>query len=761
MKKSLFTIFFFMCLLFGNAQTVGVVLSGGGSSAISHIGVLKALEENNIPIDYITGTSMGAIIGALYAAGYSPNQMEVLVNQEKFQEMILGNDDPEFRRFLSPKPNNASIISIQFYIDSLLGTSVPTNYVKPYAMDFTLLEMFAPISAAANYNFDSLMVPFRCVAADITNKQQVIFTHGAVEQAVRASASYPFYYNPISIDGNILYDGGLYNNFPSDILCEAFNPDYVIGSNVSYNYEPPNENNLFSIVKNMLVKDTDYSIKCGKGIIIKPENNVATFDFSSVQASIDSGYNATLRQIPEIINQVKRQSDQAVLNSKRIAFRNKIQPLVIDRLEVNGLTKFQQQYVGKTFGIKNNEPQAIEELKGNYYRVFANDKIKYVFPKAEQNKDTSGLYNLRLDITREKDLLIDFGGNFSSKPINTGYVGAKYNYLGAAGISLEANSYFGKFYGSVMTKARLDYPSKLPIVLEPIFTINRWDYFNSRATFFEESRPSFKILKERFFGISTELPISGAGTFSSDYKRFLQDYLYYQNDNFATTDTNDNTTFDGFTYGASYVLNTLNEKQFANTGGLVKFTARYMSGNENTTPGSTSINSAVHKKTHNWFQGKLNLEKYFRLEKRVRLGSKSELFWSNQPFFQNYTATLMSSAAYQPTLDSKAQFLNIFRAHKYFGTGLIAETNLWKNLVFRAEAHMFQPIEELLTDSKTGDQYRGDPLDKRRFILAGTILYRNPIAPLSISVNYNDAEQDNISIMFNFGFLIFNNTTTD
>jgi NTE family protein len=133
MKKSLLTIYFLMCLLFGNAQTVGVVLSGGGSSAISHIGVLKALEENNIPIDYITGTSMGAIIGALYAAGYSPNQMEVLVNQEKFQEMILGNDDPKFRRFLNPKPNNASIISIQFYIDSLLGTSVPTNYVKPYA----------------------------------------------------------------------------------------------------------------------------------------------------------------------------------------------------------------------------------------------------------------------------------------------------------------------------------------------------------------------------------------------------------------------------------------------------------------------------------------------------------------------------------------------------------------------------------------------------------------------------------------------------
>ena len=761
MKQHIITLFICISILAGKAQTVGVVLSGGGSSAISHIGVLKALEENNIPIDYITGTSMGAIVGALYAAGYSPSQMEFLVNQEKFQEMILGNDDPDFRRFLRPKPKNASIISIQFYIDSLLGTSVPTNYVKPYAMDFTLLEMFAPISAAAKYNFDSLMIPFRCVAADITNKEQVIFTHGPVEQAIRASASYPFYYNPISIDGNILYDGGLYNNFPSDILCETFNPDFVIGSNVSYNYEPPNENNLFSIVKNMLVKDTDYSIKCGKGIIIRPNNNVSTFDFNSVQASIDSGYNATIKQIPAILKEVNRRTNTLALQNKRAAFKNKVKPLVIDKLEVNGLTKYQQQYVAKTFDIKENQPQPINELKANYYRVFANDKIKYVFPKAEQHNDSTNLYSLTLDVTREKDLLIDFGGNFSSKPINTGYVGAKYNYLGAAGISLEANSYFGKFYGSVMAKARLDYPSKLPIVLEPIFTINRWDYFNSRATFFEESRPSFKILKERFFGLATELPFAGAGKFSADYKRFLQDYQYYQNENFAATDTNDLTTFDGFTYGISYVLNTLNEKQFANTGGCLKITARYMSGVENTTPGSTAINQDALKKNHSWFQGKISLEKYFRLEKRVRIGSKSEVFWSNQPFFQNYTTTLMSSSAYQPTLDSKTQFLNIFRAHKYVGTGIIAETNLWKNLVFRGEVHMFQPVEELLTDEQTGKQFRGEALDKRRFILAGTVLFRNPIAPLSLSVNYNDSDQDKVSIMFNFGFLIFNKTTTD
>lgn len=186
-----------------------------------------------------------------------------------------------------------------------------------------------------------------------------------------------------------------------------------------------------------------------------------------------------------------------------------------------------------------------------------------------------------------------------------------------------------------------------------------------------------------------------------------------------------------------------------------------MNGIENTTPGSTTLNNDEVETNHAWLQLKVNGEKYFRLEKRVRLGVQSELFWSNQPFFQNYTATLMSSSAFQPTLDSKSQFLDIFRAHKYLGTGVIAETSLWKNLVFRGEVHVFQPIEELLTDVDTGNQFRGKALDKRRFIAAGTILFRNPIAPLSLSVNYNDSETNKVSVMFNFGFLLFNRTTTD
>lgn len=762
MKNFLLKLLFLGVLLPSTmAQEVGLVLSGGGSAALAHIGVLKALEEHEIPIDYISGTSMGAIVGAMYASGVSPVEMEVIVNSDDFQELMLGNDEPQYRRFLNAKPNNASIISLRFYIDSVLATSVPTNYVKPYAMDFKLLEMFAPVSAAAHYQFDSLMVPFRCVASDISNKQQVVFRNGNLEQAIRASASYPFYYNPITIDGNLLYDGGLYNNFPSDILCQDFNPDYIIGSNVSYNYEAPNENNLFSIIRNMLVNETNYGLSCGEGTIITPNTNyVSTFDFGNVQAVIDSGYQATIAQIATIKANINRTVPTSELVEKRKQFQAKLAPLKINNIHINGLSKFQRQYVKNTFKTKTST-NSLSDLKGKYYRAFANDKIKYIFPRAHQ-EDSTDYFNLSLDVTREKDLFIDFGGNFSSKPINTGYVGLKYNYLGAAGLSFAANSYFGKFYGSINTQLTIDFPTRIPLMFSPVFTLNRWDYFNSRATFFEESKPSFKIIREQFYGLIATVPIIGGGNVSADFKQFTQDYLYYQTENFDATDTSDNSKFSGLTYGLSYNLNTLNAKQFANEGGRLYLNARFINGKEKTIPGSTALgNQETEKDKHNWLQVKLELERYFRIDRKIRFGIQSKLFWSNQPFFSNYTATLMSSTAYQPTLESKSLFLNQFRAHKFIGSGLIAETNIWKNLVLRGAFHVFQPFQELRREADTGDQFRGESWERRRYIAAATLLFRNPIAPVSLSLNYNDENPKEFSLMFNFGYLLFNKGTAD
>ena len=212
-----------------NAQSVGLVLSGGGVRGMAHIGVLKALEENHIPIDYITGTSAGALVGSLYASGLTPDQIEQMVTSTDFVKTVSGKFSEDNLYYFKSDPLDAGWISIKLIIDSTFRTQLPSNVVNPAEINYGLMQSMASPIAVANYNFDSLLVPFRCVSADITAKKPIVFSKGDLAFAVRASMAYPFYYAPVLVGDNILYDGGIYNNFPSDIMLNDFNPDVIIG----------------------------------------------------------------------------------------------------------------------------------------------------------------------------------------------------------------------------------------------------------------------------------------------------------------------------------------------------------------------------------------------------------------------------------------------------------------------------------------------------------------------------------------------------
>jgi NTE family protein len=155
-----------------SAQKVGLVLSGGGARGLSHIGVIKLLEENNIPIDYIAGTSAGAVVGSLYAQGYSPEEMIRLVNTEDFYNWATGTFDEEHTYYFKKKDPNASWVTLKFSADSAgVHTTFPSSIISSVPVDFALMENNAGAITKAKYNFDSLFVPFRCVASDIENLQ--------------------------------------------------------------------------------------------------------------------------------------------------------------------------------------------------------------------------------------------------------------------------------------------------------------------------------------------------------------------------------------------------------------------------------------------------------------------------------------------------------------------------------------------------------------------------------------------------------------
>jgi NTE family protein len=742
-------LFFFLNT--AQAQKVGVVLSGGAASGIAHIGVLKALEENNIPVDYITGTSMGALIGSLYASGYSPVEIEALVKTERFRNWSEGIVDQQYAYYFKRGEDNASWIT--FKLDTAIINAIPTNLISPVAMDFGMMELVGKAAAASGYNFDSLLVPFRCVASDVERKESVVFKEGDLAQSVRASMSYPFYIKPISIDGKLLFDGGLYNNFPSNVMLTDFYPDFMIGSNVSGNNPAPDEDNVLSQIRSMLQSKSDYSILCEAGVIIEPKTNVGLFNFRNVQPLIDSGYVAAMRDMEFIRNNTQRREDPAALAARRAAFRSKAPEMVFGSITIDGLNKNQKEYANKILRHKSKEVP-LDDLKEGYFRLASDNKIKYINPRARYNPAT-GTYDLFLRIKKERDIITTFGGNFSNRPISTGFIGFQYNYLGRFASAINADAYFGKLYSAVQVKARLDFPFRTPIYIEPNVTWNKWDYYKSSNAFLEDVKPSYLKQSEEYGELNIGFPTGKKGRIVGGAGACLRTDKYYQTNLFTGQDTADRTDFTAFTSQAYYEINSLNRKQYANQGEYIIFKVRYVNGEEKNIPGSTSIDTVKEfSNYHDWLTFKLSAERYFNRRGTFKIGLLGEAVYSTQGLFHNYTSSILAAPAFQPTPDSKTVFLEEYRTHKYLAGGVKFVVNLRKSIELRTEVYIFQPYEAIVRRPDLKADY-SLPFSRQHYIGTAGLVWHTPVGPMSLSVNYYDQEKNPFSILFHFGYIMF------
>lgn len=740
------------------AQKVGLVLSGGGASGMAHIGVLKALEENNIPIDYITGTSMGALIGGFYASGYSVEEITKIVKSDDFLLAVEGQLSEKDVYYFSKDLDDASMIRLKISPQRLIRQSIPTNLVTPDLMEYMFLDLFGRPAAEAHYNFDSLMIPFRCVAADIVKKKQVVFDKGSLALALRASTTYPFYYKPVVIDSTLLFDGGLYNNFPADVMYSAFLPEVIIGSNVASHLEAPDEDDLLSLVRNMITTRRNFTIECKESFIIEPPSEISVFDFSDIQHEIDLGYQATMKDIDEIkkITQGATRTT-AELDTMRSNFRHNFPDPKVGNITISGsLNKKQKEYVASTMGPSTKDTSyTFSDFKPQYLRLTQDSKIRYIQPIATYNPSEKK-YDIDLNVRREKDLTLYFGGLFSSRPVNTGYVGVKYNLFGRTSASLMANSYFGKFYGSIMLRADLDFGGKKRMSISPYFIINRWDYFRNFATFFELSRPSYIVENETFGGANYTASWGNNTVVLADLKYGQTVDRYYQSNDFTVKDTADFTEFDLGTLGLGIDRNTLNRKQYANRGTRIQASIRGVIGDELTRYGTTGESDADFTHHHEWFTGEINYQNYFSHFGPISIGFNVQGLYSNKPFYDNYNASLISAPAYEPIPESKTRFINYFRTTEYAALGLQTVIAVRKNIDFRLEGYVFQPGRIIMADANNKAYYSTADLEQR-FIGSSTLVYHSPLGPVGLNLNYFDKKEDSPwSFSFNFGYTIFN-----
>ena len=217
---------------------VGVVLGGGGAKGASHIGVLKYIEELGIPVDYVAGTSMGSIIGGLYAMGYDPDEMTQLISNIPWNEYIGNKIDRSTMSAENRWRNSTMALNVPFSLESLKKKNPDATFINSlpsaYVNNSALINLFNDlcIGYLESMDFDQMPIPFACVATDLITGEEVVLREGVVPQAMRASMAIPGVFSPIVIGDKVLVDGGLVNNFPADVLHEM-GADIIIGVEVT------------------------------------------------------------------------------------------------------------------------------------------------------------------------------------------------------------------------------------------------------------------------------------------------------------------------------------------------------------------------------------------------------------------------------------------------------------------------------------------------------------------------------------------------
>ena len=224
----LFALLFILPEGMGQRKKVGLVLSGGGAKGVAHIGVLKVLEEAGIPIDYISGTSMGAIIGGLYAVGYDAKTLDSLVRVQDWTSLLSDKVSRNYLPFYKKRSTEKYLFSLAF--SGRDGFKLPAGFVEGNS----IYNLFSDLTVGYHdsISFRDLPIPFACVAANMVDGSEVVMDSGVLPLAMRASMAIPGAFEPVYLDGMLLVDGGISNNFPVDV-AKDMGAEITIGVDLS------------------------------------------------------------------------------------------------------------------------------------------------------------------------------------------------------------------------------------------------------------------------------------------------------------------------------------------------------------------------------------------------------------------------------------------------------------------------------------------------------------------------------------------------
>lgn len=387
MKNFILILLFIIPTLFFSQERqpkVGLVLSGGGAKGFAHIGVLQELEKAGVQIDYIGGTSMGAIIGGLYASGYKADQIKQVIDKIDFVALLKDDIPRREKPFFEKAYKGKHAVSLPIKKGTIglpLGLSRGQNILN------FLTELLAPVDEISD--FSKLPIPFYCVATDLESGVEVLLEKGSLALSLRASGSFPSLLNPVEIDGKLLIDGGVVNNFPVDIMKKK-GVDIIIGVNVQGNLYNKDELASVASILGQIINFQMYSKANDKiklvNIYMRPdilEYNVISFE--EKEKIIKEGVKVT-KPFRVVFDSIARLQKNKKLNRK---IDEKSEKFVVDRITISGNKNYTNNYILGKLQIKKGDSLTYKDTSKKINTLTATNNFKridYHFKKSFNGK---------------------------------------------------------------------------------------------------------------------------------------------------------------------------------------------------------------------------------------------------------------------------------------------------------------------------------------------------------------------------------------
>lgn len=617
-------IVFILCLWFINNATsqtktkrpgIGVTLSGGGAKGLAHIGILKAMDSAGLKISYVTGTSMGSIVGALYAGGYSADSIEKMVRAIDW-DLLLSNSS-DFRSLIMDEKSEYGRYAVELpFVNNKF--QLPSGLLESEELWLKFGEVFFPLYKIKD--FTKLSKPFKCIATDVSSGEIVVLDSGELTYAIRASMAIPSAFTAVEYKDKKLVDGGLVRNFPVTDL-KSLGADYIIGSSVSGGLLPKEKiNNVIDVMLQIVFFREDADSKNEKKLcniyINQTLNGYSTGSFSSSDAIIDSGIERgyslypTFKALADSLNGIYGKQTYSTDSLP------KIDSVFISQYEVKGLYRTTEAFFLHRMQFDNNRWYKPNQISAHIRKAFGSRYYNRIIYTLEPLPDGTAKIIFNVD----------------ENPLTFAKLGINYNSF--AGVSLLGNlttrNFFTPYSRSLVT---LNFGENMRLRGEHLQYIGRYKTvsvtskiqvenlaFNTYNNFIKEG-----VYKQGYFvgDLAIKFSLHRKNSFGLG-ARF--ESLHYKPDIASQIDVRGHD--DMFTGYFSYKLNTLSNIIYPKKGTKIDVEAGYIFNQcpniqfyRNALPAS-GYQDSLHLTFNNFTQIKFQMENYIPLLKRYTIQTK-------------------------------------------------------------------------------------------------------------------------------------------